>query len=301
MEALEALGVPYLVGGRNEAALQGLAGPGCLGVRLADAQAPGSAFEGVGCVLSAVGPFAKLGEAPLDAAIAAGAHWVDTTAEYDFVSKALERDEVAREAGVCVLPACGVEYLPMYVGAGLLGGGPVSTYIWLDDFLPTAGSVRSMFSLAGAGPTPIPCSLSLCGRKGSALPIPGIESLLIHPDSRTHLMLKAHEAWAFTLSWPLARFFRLARFADLVADRVTDPSEEIRSQARFSVVVQKGSRAVRIDGEDVYAETARYAAWVAHALRQRSPRDTGVLAAHEALGTDSLVEGLALKAEYFDL
>ena len=76
MAALEALGAPYLVGGRDMEALRSVAGPGCAGIRVAHAHDIGDAFEGVGCVLSTVGPFARLGLAPLDAAIAAGADTV---------------------------------------------------------------------------------------------------------------------------------------------------------------------------------------------------------------------------------
>ncbi len=295
--ALERMGQPYWVGGRNADALQAVAGPGCVGVRVAEASNPRAAFEGVGCVISTVGPFARHGLPVLDAAIAAGVPYVDTTAEQSFLTMARTRDAAAVAAGVTALPACGVEYLPMFLGAALLGDGPVETWLWLDDFLPTRGSVRSMVAMAGVGPAPRPREVRSGDRSGWAIGIPGAESVLVHPDCRTHLMLGRWEALAFRLGWPIARWFDGDRLGDRIADRLSDPTAEQSARARFTVIVSRGDAAVRLDGEDVYASTGRFAATTALALARGEARVAGVRAAGEALEPQRLLAAIGLEAK----
>jgi len=301
LDALEANETPYLLAGRNMERLQHIAGSHCIGIRHADARNIHGAFEGAGCVLSTVGPFAQLGSGPLDAAIAAGAHWVDTTAEQTFLHQARLRDSYAKKQGVTVTPACGVEYLPMFLGASLLGDGPVSTYLWLDDFLPTRGSVRSMVAMAGVGPIPRPIQVTFDSRSGWAIPIPGAEALFIHPDSKTHLVLAAHEAWAGAVLWPMARWFRASRFADAIAARVTDPTDTQRRRARFTIVITRGNQALRIDGQDVYGSTGIYAAYVATQLANNMARCTGVVSAGRALPIQETMDAVGLKLVRFTL
>ena len=98
-----------LVGRRREA-LEELAAPG-EEVRVADARdesALRDAFDGATVVASCAGPFLELGLAPVQAAVAAGAHYLDTTGEQAFVRLVHERIE----AGTVVLPAFGFDYVP---------------------------------------------------------------------------------------------------------------------------------------------------------------------------------------------
>lgn len=298
--ACEAAGIDYLVGGRNRARLEGVAGPHCVGVRLADTSdltALTAAFAETGCVVSTVGPFARHGEPVLQAAIAAEVHYVDTTAEQSFLHTALRHHESAKDAGVTALPACGVEYAPMLLAAELLGPGPVESYLWLDDFLPTRGSVRSMVAMAGVGPTPIPKKVHTTDRTGFAIRIPGAEEVLLHPDSRTHLVLRRHEAWAFSLLWPVFRLLPvpLPRLGDAIARHIKDPTLTQRKQAGFTVVVRRGDQALRIDGTDVYASTGLYAVTLAHLLEQGKARQAGVLAVGQALDAESSLAELDLR------
>lgn len=293
----EAGGLPYLVGGRDEAALRAVAGPSCLGVRVAPADAIDPALEGIGAMVSTVGPFARHGLPVLDGAITAGVPYVDTTAEQPFLRLAKARDEAAQAAGVAVLPACGVEYLPMLVGAALLGPGPVETWLWLDDFLPTKGSVRSMVAVAGVGRAPRPRRVRAEERDGWAIGIPGAEEVLVHPDSRAHLVLARRiEAEVFRVGWPLARWLDLPALADRIAARVTDPTPEQQQTARFTVVVAQGERAVRIDGEDVYRSTARFVVRVAGMLAEGRASVSGVRSVGEALSPHEVLDAVGLTA-----
>ena len=301
VRAAESRGVPYLVGGRNRAGLEAAAGPGCVGVRVADAADPGDAFEGVGCVISTVGPFFRYGLPVLDAAIAAGAHYVDSTAEQSFLKLALTRHDAAKSAGITALPSSGVEYAPMFLAAAMLGEGPVDTYLWLDDFLPTRGSVRSMIAMAGVGPTPRPFVVTFEERRGAAIQIPGAEEILIHPNSRTYLMLRRREALPFAAVWPIARWFPPSdALADWVASQVTDPTDEQCAQARFTAVVVRGDQAMRIDGRDVYGSTGRFCVSLAELLVDGHAESAGVLATGAALDPASTLSHLGLSARRLD-
>lgn len=296
VDALERAGEPYLVGGRDAQALRLVSGPRCVGIRVADASDPRDAFRGAGCVVSTVGPFLRHGLTVLDAAIEVGVPYVDTTAEQSFLTLARTRDPAAVAAGVTALPSCGVEYLPMFLAAALLGPGPVETWLWLDDFVPTRGSVRSMVAMAGVGPAPEPREVRSGDRHGWAIGIPGAEAVLVHPDCRTHLILGRWEARAFQLGWPIARWFDRDRLADRIADRLTDPTAEQRGRARFTVIVSRGAQALRIDGVDVYASTGTFAAAVACKLARGEAQRVGVLSAGEALDPRRLLAAAGMVA-----
>ncbi len=297
VDAAEAQGRAYLIGGRNRTKLESVAGPRCLGIRVADASNVGTAFDGVGCVVSTVGPFARYGLPVLDAAIAAGAHYVDTTAEQAFLPMALSRHDQAIAAGVTALPACGVEYAPMFLAASLLGPGPVQTYLWLDDFLPTQGSIRSMVAMAGIGPTPRPTRVQFQERTGWAIRIPGAEEVMVHPDCRTHLVLNLHEALPFSVMWPFSRWLPLDRIGDRIASWVTDPTAEQQRAAGYSVFVRQGSRVLRIDGRDVYGSTAQFAVTLAGLLAAGKATAHGVLPVGDALSAKATLEALGLEAK----
>ncbi|HEX4930443.1 MAG TPA: NAD(P)H-binding protein, partial [Gaiellaceae bacterium] len=109
-----------LVGRRREA-LEELAAPG-EDVRIADARdeaALREAFAGASVVASLAGPFLALGLAPVQAAVAAGAHYLDTTGEQAFVR--VIHDRVAAET--VVLPAFGFDYVPGDLAARLAAEG----------------------------------------------------------------------------------------------------------------------------------------------------------------------------------
>ena len=294
VQAAEDAGIDYLIGGRSREKLAAVAGPRCLGVRVADATDPGRAFAGVGCVVSTVGPFARLGLPVLDAAIEAGAHYVDTTAEQSFMQMALTRHTPAEAAGITALPACGVEYAPMLLAAALLPPGAVRSYLWLDDFLPTRGSVSSMITMAGVGPTPWPTRVRVEERKGHGIRIPGAEEVFLHPDCETFLVLRYHEALPFSLLWPLARWMPLPWLGDQITARLSDPTPAQRAQARFTVVVQQGTAAIRLDGADVYASTGRFAVTLGAMLAGGQALRAGVLPVGAALPAEETLERLGL-------
>ena len=73
-----------------------------------------AALVGPGDVLvSTVGPFVRYGGAAVEAAVMAGAHYVDTTGEPAFVRGVFDEWAApARAVGSVLLPAFGYDYLP---------------------------------------------------------------------------------------------------------------------------------------------------------------------------------------------
>jgi len=102
-------GVEILLGGRNRAALEDLAEAiGGAELRSADAaraETLAGAMDGVGAVINCAGPFAQLGEPVLRAAIAAGAHYLDTTGEQLWMARMIDllSDEAEARGSTAIL------------------------------------------------------------------------------------------------------------------------------------------------------------------------------------------------------
>ena len=145
-------GLPVRLVGRRQDALNALAQPG-EEVRVADARSLGTlreAFAGVSVVASCAGPFLELGLAPVEAAIAERAHYLDTTGEQAFVRLVHDRlAEPAAAAGVVAIPAFGFDYVPGDLAARLAAEqveGPL-------DEIVVAYSVRGVDTSRGTRST----------------------------------------------------------------------------------------------------------------------------------------------------
>src|SRR4051794_41481867 len=131
-EALAARGARPVLAGRDPARLADLAGRlGGLETARADVTdpAPLRALLGSGDVLvTTVGPFLQLGRAAVDAAVDAGAVYLDSTGEPPFVRRLFEDDgRRAAAAGAVLIPAFGLDYVPGNLAASLAlaeAGGP---------------------------------------------------------------------------------------------------------------------------------------------------------------------------------
>ncbi len=65
----------------------------------------------IGVIINCVGPFTKLGEPVVRAAIEAGVHYLDITGEQNFLARMIALyDGLAQQKGCAIVPACGVEY-----------------------------------------------------------------------------------------------------------------------------------------------------------------------------------------------
>lgn len=115
VDEMRRIGLVPILAGRNEKALEEMADAvGAAGVRVGDATRPetlAKVFDGAGVAVSCAGPFARLGEPVLRAAIAAGAHYLDTTGEQLWMARMMDllSDDAAR-AGTTAILAHAFEY-----------------------------------------------------------------------------------------------------------------------------------------------------------------------------------------------
>jgi short subunit dehydrogenase-like uncharacterized protein len=109
------IGLDVTVAGRNAGKVVELAG--ALGVRsrvfdIDDAEAVRKALQDVDCVLNVAGPFRYTARQLMDAAIEAGVHYLDTTAEFETFALAESKDAEASRAGVMVMSGTGWDVVP---------------------------------------------------------------------------------------------------------------------------------------------------------------------------------------------
>ena len=143
--ALVARGLRPVLAGRRRDAIEPLAAElGGLEVAVADAGRPESVrglVERGDVLVTTVGPMMRWGDAALDAAIDAGAHYVDSSGESSFVRKVFEQaGPRAEAAGVLLLPAMGYDSVP-----GNLAGA-----LALNEAGPDATRVRIGYFVSGA-------------------------------------------------------------------------------------------------------------------------------------------------------
>jgi short subunit dehydrogenase-like uncharacterized protein len=146
-------GLAPIVAGRDVAKVQRLANE--LGVEarafdLTDANATRAGLAGVTVVLNVAGPFAVTSAPLLEAALAAGAHYLDTTAELGAFLHSEAADVAAREAGVMVMSGTGWDVVPSDTLAARTAArviDPVSLVIALKIFVGDEGErVPLLFS-----------------------------------------------------------------------------------------------------------------------------------------------------------
>ena len=137
--------------------------PACRGdftVATADVADPATvaALVGPGDVLiSTVGPFARLGDAAVTAAIERGAHYIDSTGEPAFERRVFEHyGPLAERAGVVLLTAFGYDCVPGNVAAALAleDAGPKAVQVDVGYFVtrgrPSGGTMVTLLGVARA-------------------------------------------------------------------------------------------------------------------------------------------------------
>ncbi|MFL5975853.1 MAG: saccharopine dehydrogenase family protein, partial [Solirubrobacterales bacterium] len=118
-EALVARGARPVLAARSEARLRELAadlGAADLEQRTADVQRPDTVaalVERGDVLVSTVGPFTRWGDPAVQAAIGAGAHYLDSTGESPFIRRVFERFGGAAESAGCgLVTAFGYDWVP---------------------------------------------------------------------------------------------------------------------------------------------------------------------------------------------
>lgn len=147
VDELQRRGMPVIAVGRDAAAL-----PAGVPTRVAsidDAQALARAFTECSVVINCAGPFLDTAQPVIEAAIRAGASYLDLTAEQASAMQAFELfDRTACAAGVAVIPAAGFYGgLADLLATALVGANgevdEVTVAVALDHWWPTGGTRKT--------------------------------------------------------------------------------------------------------------------------------------------------------------
>ncbi len=312
------LGFPLRLVGRRRDALDALAADGDE-VAVADARdevALTRAFEGAFAVVSCAGPFLELGTAPISAALASGAHYLDTSGEQRFAQLVYER--FGSDAGrpePAVLTSFGFDYAPGDFAARLAANGlepldelivayGVSRLASSRGTRRTLGHVLGQPQLAYSAGALVPSRFGATTRRvrfptgeASVVEWGGTEPLTVPRHTRVREVrsyLRAPRAAAVggRLAGVMAPVIRV-----LGGLGPAGPSEQRRKRARFAIVAEargsQGRRRVTLTGEDVYGVTALLLARGAEALRAGEARGAGALAPAEAFDARTFLEKLS--------
>ncbi len=279
-------GFDLVLAGRDRGRLSGMAEKlGGLPVRQAqvhDQAALEAAVAGARAVVSCAGPFLVIGEPVLQAAIAAGAHYLDTSGEQAFIRDAYERyDSRARKAGVTAVPAFAFEVALgdwaaaraaalVRDAAGVDDAEPIDEVVVgyaVSGFRPSGGTVQSaVASLARPGvvwqedrwerAAPGARSRTLAfpppfgARDAVRIPSGEVVTVPRHVSARrveTFLALSSSPVAraAAGLVGPLLPLLAASPLGALVRSRAgaaPPPDESERSAARFAIVAEASHR-----------------------------------------------------------
>ncbi len=166
-EALVRRGVRPVLAARNAARLADVAGElgGDLERAVADVSRPETVratVEEGDVMVATVGPFVKWGRPAAEAAIAAGAHYIDSTGEPPFIREVFERyGPRAAAAGTGMVTAFGYDWVPGNLAGALAlrDAGPAAVRVDTGYFITGSAGAGAMSggtkaSLAGVAATP---------------------------------------------------------------------------------------------------------------------------------------------------
>jgi NAD(P)-dependent dehydrogenase (short-subunit alcohol dehydrogenase family) len=279
-----------------------------LEARPASVDSPGTldrALAGAALVINCAGPFLDTADPILEAALRAGVHYLDVTAEQASAAATYERfDATAQKAGLVVVPAMG-----FYGGlADLLATAALGDWatadeirigIALDSWRPTQGTritgqrnkARRLIIANGAlAPLPDPAPTD-----SWKFPEPfGAQEVVELPFSETILIARHLHVSA------LHTYLNITPLKDLrdPATPAPTPADEMgRSAQTFlvDVIVKNGSdtRRATARGRDIYAVTAPLVVEAAQRILDGSVRRRGVLAPGEIFDASTFLRALA--------
>ncbi len=317
LEQARGLGLPLRLVGRRRDALDAIALEG-EEVRVADAQREAeliAAFDGAFAIASTVGPFLRVGTKPVGAAIAVGAHYLDTSGEQAFARVVYEGfGESAQERGVVLLTSFGFDYVPGDFAARLAAEQltePLDEVVvaYSTTHQRTSRGTRATIARVLAQPQVawegalVP---SRFGRTSRHVRFPfGVKSV-VEWGATEPLTVPRHTDVRRVRSY--LRQPRVAALGGLVGPVVAplvglagrvggSPSAEQRRRNRFTVVAEarRGGECRRavVAGYDTYGLTAVLIARGAEALRAGEARGAGALAPAEAFDVHAFAPRLA--------
>jgi short subunit dehydrogenase-like uncharacterized protein len=331
--SLSRRGLAFIAAGRDPQRLHEVAAAveGVRGTRVVDVHAPGELgrlTETVDVLVTTVGPFVELGRPVLEAAIAGGAHYIDSTGEQPFVRWVFEeQDDAARQAGVAAVPACGFDFVPgdLLAAVAASRAGPVREVhvVYLVEVGPrtlSAGTRRSIAKMIGRDgvawdrgrlveerfadvrrlawfPRPVGPRRAAGFPGGEPITVPrhvgGVETVRSYV-AVPGIVAELGQTLATVARWgPIRR--AVARALEIGAE---GPDPERRKGVRWACVaeaVPPDGAVVRAwaAGRDIYAFTADAMAAVAHRLVD-DPAASGVLAPAQVTDPVTLLDDLAM-------
>jgi hypothetical protein len=271
---------------------------------LDDAAALARAFAGCAVVINAAGPFLDTATPVATAALAAGCHYVDVTAEQQSVRDTLQRhDDDARQRDLCVIPAAGFYGgLADLLASALADGNAIAAItvaIGLDRWWPTLGTrltgTRNTFPrvvvedgrLVPVAPPAAAIRWDFGAPEGvmdmEAVPLSEIVTLHRHlPARRVHSLLSANA------------------LRDL-RDAATAPPQAIdaqgRSAQRFTMQVvledARGRHRATARGRDIYAVSAPLVVEAASRLLRGEAASPGARTLGEAFDARAVLDALS--------
>ncbi|MPZ70550.1 MAG: NAD(P)H-binding protein [Actinobacteria bacterium] len=321
-------GADFAIAGRNRSKLEELAdATGHPDVRVAaigDVDALIAALDGASVLITCVGPFVELGQTAVEAALAAGTHYIDIAGEGVFVARLIaEKDAAAKERGIVMAPCMGFDEVPGDVAVALATEGMRQAEVDLTYAVPTTPSVGTIKSSLGVVLAPgsrivdgHPESVNAAQRsRWAPMPPPiGPRQSISVPLAIAHLAPMHVDLKRFETFFTVGRIQKaLARpglgalraalkvpGASALADKAISllpagPGEEART-ARWTILAEaaddSGWRNVVVQGRDGYGLTAQTLTAGAMALADRAGGATGVLPPVEAIGLDVLQKTL---------
>jgi short subunit dehydrogenase-like uncharacterized protein len=312
LERVRAAGLPVRLVGRRADALAALAREGEQ-VSVADARDAASlreAFDGAAVAISTAGPFLHLGDAPIRAAIEAGAHYVDTSGEQAFAKVVYDtHDSAAQERGVTLLTSFGFDYVPGDLAARIAAEGlePVDEIVVgysTTHVRTSAGTRRTIGRVMRQNQVALENGVLVASGFGATtrrMRFPfgertvvewsGTEPLTVPRHThvrnvRSYLRAPRLAAQTAALGWAFGPLVRAS------AALGRGPADERRAASRWTVVAEalgtSRRRRATLEGSDVYGLTAALVVTAAQALLAGEVPAAGALAPAQAFDARAL-------------
>jgi short subunit dehydrogenase-like uncharacterized protein len=263
----------------------------------------GQAFAGCAVVINCAGPFLDTAAPVAQAALRAGCHYIDVTAEQASAQASFaDFDASARAAGRVVMPAAGFYGgLADLLATAMASAGTIdeiTVSIALDRWWPTDGTRKT------GERNQVPRVVVKNGRLAPLVPSAEVADWVFSPPLASQPMVELPFSEIITLAHHLkAATIRslLNRSAlDDIRDATTPTPAAVddsgRSAQRFELVVrlvQHGvTRTAGVRGQDIYAVTAPIVIEAARRLLAPSYRRSGALALAEAVDPVELLRAL---------
>lgn len=298
-------GLAVVAVGRDARKLADTMPPGvaCRTADLADLSSLDRAFAGCAVVINCAGPFMDTAAPVGAAALRAGCHYLDVTAEQASAQATLtDLDAPARAAGRVAIPAAAFYGgLADLLATAMASPGPIDAItvaIALDRWWPTAGTRRT-----GERNT-VPRKVVKEGRLAPLEPSADVPDWTFAAPLGRQAMVEIPFSEVITLAHhlPVQSIRSLLNRSALqdIRDAATPPPTAAdasgRSAQQFELVVQVEqngtARTSGVRGQDIYAVTAPIVIEVALRLMQPSYRYSGALALAQAVDAAPVLQAL---------